>query len=137
MGKGVKSSLPGLLDGVHFVDGEVFVRLLEQTGAKATYLRRLLREMPLNLSPDVEGVRQDSADDLVRTLSALKAYFEVNPKAARALVLEAKEHARLAGLRNPAHPWRTEVLLHLNTWLENPQVYPIWADLKRIKAAQI
>ena len=82
------------------------------------------------MHPLVEGVRQDCAENLRRTLKALAELYQSNPQESRGLVLEAKSHARFVLRRTPDDPWRNEVLLHLNTWLENPAVYPIWSSLR-------
>jgi hypothetical protein len=81
----------------------------------------------------VEGVRQDSAHHIERTLSALAGLYPNSPAAARQTVLEARNRAGFAARKNPADPWRREVLLHLRTWLENPEIYPSWLAVKNRK----
>jgi hypothetical protein len=93
-------------------------------------LRRLLREETVKCHPLVQGVRQDSPQNLSSSLTALSAEYPASPKECRELVLESKQHARFALRRDESDPWRTEVLLHLNTWLENPEVYPIWKTMR-------
>ncbi len=61
-----------------------------------SYLRQLLRESGVPLTPTVEGVLQDSLENLVRTLCALAAVYPQHPQTTRALVPEAKAHAKLA-----------------------------------------
>ncbi len=135
MGKNVKQQLPALLAGVDLIDPECFDQLLAKTNASPAYLRRLLREQTVPLHPAVEGVRQDCFPNLLRTLTQLSHYYEEEPKLARALVLESKRHAQILLARTPDDPWRSLVLLHLNTWLENPSVYPIWSSLQKQNAA--
>ena len=94
-----------------------------------SHFRRLLRESGVALAPLVEGVRQDSLDHLERTLLAL--LDEPDPTARR-LVIEAKDHARLAQRRGPT-PEREEKLLWMTVWLENRPLFRDWLQLRRAK----
>ena len=107
------------------------------------YLRRLLRSSGLPLAPLVEGVRQDSFEDLERTLLALEeerasALQSANParaQACRRAVIEAKDHARLV-LRSPKTDpakaaQKQEMLLWMLVWLENPGVFGAWLGLRQ------
>lgn len=80
----------------------------------------------------VEGVRQDNLDNLERSLLALLSEYEAGGqdrrKRIRSLVISAKAHARWA---SRSKPQKTEMVLWLQTWLENPAVFPVWADLRR------
>lgn len=91
----------------------------------------------------VEGVRQDCFEELERTLlaidreyaAALEAADPARAQACRRLVIEAKDHARLA-LRRPAtHPQnaarKEEMILWMLTWLENPGVFAAWVRLRK------
>ena len=91
----------------------------------------------------VEGVRQESFEELERTLLALDREYaaareagdEAQARACRRAVIEAKDHARLA-LRNPkTHPEKAaqkqEMILWLLTWLENPAVFAPWLVLRK------
>jgi hypothetical protein len=135
VGKNVKGQLSELLTGVGEVSPQLFEGLLVKTGASASYLRRLLRQTPLRLHPLVEGVRQDSLENLCRTLSGLSAIYGVEPKPCRDIVLDSKRHTQILLARDPANAWRNQVLLHLNTWLENPAIYPVWSLLQKKNAA--
>jgi len=102
----------------------------------AAYLRRLLRDSGHPLHPLVEGVRQESLEDLARTLSALLGeYQRGNAREARTCVIEARTHARLADRRQPS-PLRQEAILWMTVWLENPPVFPAWLALRRATAAR-
>ena len=70
------------------------------------YLRELLRASGVPLHPLVEGVRQDSFEDLERTLVALAVEYAATARKmdCRRLVIEAKDHARL-GLRRWNRTW--------------------------------
>ncbi|MCX6592001.1 MAG: hypothetical protein NTZ56_10785 [Acidobacteria bacterium] len=91
------------------------------------HFRRLLRESGVPLAPLVEGVRQDTLDQLERTLLAL-----LDEPEARRLVIEAKDHARMAQRRAPT-PEREEKLLWMTVWLENRPLFRDWLRLRRAK----
>ncbi len=97
-----------------------------------SYLRRLLRATGLELSPLAEGVRQDSFEDLERTLLALeREYAAAEPAQARVLrrvVIQAKDHARLALGRGKSE--KQEMILWMLTWLENPAAFPLWVRMR-------
>jgi hypothetical protein len=103
------------------------------------YLRRLLRESGVALSPMVAGVRQGSFDELEASLAALLNQYEggdVRRRAAvRKLVIVAKEHAQWAMRRAAAgsakQAEKEEVTLWLTTWLENPGLFPEWMRLRK------
>ena len=91
------------------------------------YLRRLLRESGVALSPMVAGVRQGSFEELEASLAALLSEYEGGDArrraAVRRLVVTAKEHARWAK--------KGETTLWLTTWLENPGLFPEWVRLRK------
>ncbi len=105
------------------------------------YLRRLVRGAGLPMAPLVEGVRQESFDELERTLKALaneyldamEAGEKVRAKQVRRAVISAKDHARFAAVRleGEAREAREEMLLWILTWLENPGVFPAWMELRK------
>lgn len=107
---------------------EEFQRLVEELGPiTESYLRKLLRDTGVPLTPMVDGVRQSNLEELESTLLALLAEYESGDAAyrlaVRKLVITAKDHAR----------WRhkAENALWLTTWLENPALFPAWARLRR------
>jgi hypothetical protein len=91
------------------------------------YLRRLLRESGVELSPMVAGVRQGSLEELEASLAALLHEYEGGDArrraAVRKLVITAKDHARWAK--------KGEMTLWLTTWLENPGLFPEWVRLRK------
>jgi len=99
-------------------------------------LRRLLRESRLPLAPLVEGVRQNSLQDLERTLCALaREYASGGPdrrQAIRRLVITARDHARLAARRTEAASGKAEMILWMNIWLESPEVFRAWVALRKL-----
>lgn len=97
----------------------------------ASYLRHLLRDSGVPLNALVEGVRQDSFDHLARTLAALSESYQTAPHDARALVLEAKAHAKLALRRDPDPTARQLKIDWMIRWLENPPIFPLWVSLQK------
>jgi hypothetical protein len=102
-----------------------------------SYLRRLLRASGAPLEPLVAGVRQDSLEELERSLLAIGDEYAraqaagdgERARRCRRLAIEAKDHARLALRRGRAE--KEEVILWLLTWLENPGVFPAWVGLRK------
>ena len=100
----------------------------------ASYLRSLLRHSGIPLAALVEGVNQESIDELERTLLGLAAEYEAGKKPARGVVIEAKQRLRWAAGRpsdERKRAERAEMLLWVMTWLENPGAFPVWARLRR------
>ncbi len=105
------------------------------------YLRRLLRESGVPLDPMVEGVRQGSYDELQESLLLLLEIYQncdaARRGAVRAVVITAKDHARLAARSKSAsaekRAEKEEMVLWLLTWLENPGVFPEWVRLRRAR----
>ena len=104
------------------------------------YLRRLLRDSGAPLVPMVEGIRQDSFDELGRTLLALEREYaaadeEDRRGVCRRLVIEAKDHARFAARRKstPAEKRviKEEMIQWMLVWLDNPEMFPTWLRLRR------
>lgn len=103
-----------------------------------TYLRRLLRDLAdetgLELDPTVEGVRQHDFPALKRSLTALTEAYEASSSAERQqirmLVIEAKDHARLAGRNPDKTATKKEMVLWMLTWLENPPLFPNWVAVR-------
>ena len=68
---------------------------------------------------------------LLRLLAEYESGDPPRRMAVRRLVITAKEHARLA-VRNPTkRPDKEEMILWLNTWLENPLVFREWVSIRR------
>jgi hypothetical protein len=103
-------------------------------------LRRLLRETRLQLAPLVEGVRQNSLQDLERTLCTLALEYACGApnrrQTIRTLVITARDHARLAARRTEVASEKTEMILWMKTWLENPEAFKTWVAL-RIRIGEV
>ena len=104
-----------------------------------SYLRRLLRDLSRDsgvpLAPLIEGVRQESFESLEASLLKLLAEYEAGDAARRSrlrkIVIEAKDHARLAARKPELRADKEEMTLWMLTWLENPAVFPDWVRLRR------
>lgn len=123
--------------GVEQVDESLAFRAAaEHAGVSGRTLRAALLECGLKLAPMVEGVRQDTLEDLGRTLLALAEEYQAGDaarrKQVRAVVIEARRHAAFASRRKP----KDEELLWLRTWLENPPLFAEWVDLRRRACAE-
>lgn len=119
-----KVRLTEYLAGVDLVDWpkwqSLHAALAPISGA---YLRKLLRQSGVALSPQVEGVRQEDFEQLERTLLATR-----DPAA----VLEAKRHAELARRSPNAHrAVKTEMIEWMRVWLETPSAFPVWVRLRK------
>jgi hypothetical protein len=119
------------------VDEAAATEIGNSLGLSESALRRLLIELNASMSPLVEGIRQDSFDELERTLLALLGEYQAaereRAQACRRRVITAKDHARfaLARLEGPAKTDREEMILWMLTWLENPGVFPQWLALRK------
>lgn len=86
----------------------------------------------------VEGVRQDSMENLHRTLVALSREYEAadapRKEKIRKLVITARQHgewsSRAMGLDPEKREEKLEHLLWIRTWLENPPLFPAWAAIR-------
>jgi hypothetical protein len=100
---------------------------------KERTLRQALRESGLKLDPIVEGVRQDSLQDLARTLTALQHEYQSadgnrdRMKRIRLLVIESKAHARFASRRKPE---KQEMIEWMLVWLRDPSLFDVWVRLR-------
>jgi hypothetical protein len=101
-----------------------------------SYLRDLLRGCGVPLHPLIEGVRQDSLENLERTLRQLLAQYEsadpATRRTCRDLVIRAKDHARFSQRTKPE---KEEMVLWMITWLENPAAFPLWLSLRKRRLA--
>lgn len=108
---------------------------VELDPVSGSYLRRLLRDSGVPLSPLVEGVRQESFDALESSLLNLLAEYESGDVAMRTtirrLVIESKDHARWAARKPEKRGEKQEMALWMLTWLENPPLFPQWIKLRR------
>jgi hypothetical protein len=119
---------------------ELRERLAPISGA---YLQKLVRASGIPLDPVVEGVRQDSFDELERTLTgigeeyakALESGDTARAAGCRQAVITGKEHAHLAARRRGVSPetrvLKEEMAAWMLLWLENPAIFPTWLSLRK------
>ena len=104
-----------------------------------TYLRQLLRESGTPLCAEVEGVVTSSREEAERTLTALAAAYTSGTREVRRLVIEAKTRLRMA-IGREQDPQkkrdREEILLWVMTWLENPESFALWLQLRKHAASR-
>ena len=116
--------------GIERVTEPVHRELVERFSTRK--LRQALRECGLPLDPIVEGVRQDSLQELARTLVALQHEYQsandrVREQRIRAMVIESKTHARFAALKHPA---KLEMVEWMLVWLNDPSLFETWVKLR-------
>lgn len=91
-------------------------------------LRRAVRQCGVPLDPLVEGVRQDCFEELARTLVALEHAYEAGEQnRTRALVIEAKAHARFSAAKRPE---KREMVEWMLVWLHDPSLFETWVKLR-------
>jgi hypothetical protein len=114
-----------------FIGEPEFVALGRDLEIPEAALRKLLRDTGVALHPMVEGVRQDSFENLGRTLTDLQRQYELagceQARRIRRLVITAKEHAKFAARSKPE---KREMVEWLLVWLENPPVFETWLKLR-------
>jgi hypothetical protein len=101
-------------------------------------LRHRLRDSGANLHPLAAGVDQNTFATLRDSLVALTACYESGPfetrQRVRRIVITAKDHAKLAARNQHVAPekrlQKEEMVTWMLTWLENPVVFPLWAELR-------
>jgi hypothetical protein len=122
------------------LDPAAAARLRDRIGPVSDAMwRDLLRESGVPLAPLVEGVRQDTLENLERTLLGLwQQYVQSDTdgkRQCRAIVVRAKDHARLAArnqkLSEDKRTLKEEMVLWLLTWLENPGAFELWVGLRK------
>ena len=108
---------------------------VELDPVSGSYLRRLLRDSGVPLSPLVEGVRQETFEALESSLLSMLREYESGDATLRTsirrLVIEAKDHARWAARKSEKRAEKEEMALWMLTWLENPPLFPQWVRLRR------
>ena len=121
---------------VELMDFDELLRLLAPITESS--LRHRLRATGANLHPLVAGVDQDTLTALRDSLLALAGWYEQGTaetrRLTRQIVITAKDHAKLAARNQRAAPekraLKTEMIVWMLTWLENPSIFPLWAQLR-------
>ncbi|MCL4853667.1 MAG: hypothetical protein KJZ78_20110 [Bryobacteraceae bacterium] len=110
----------------------------------ARYLREAIRASGVPMSPLAEGIRQDSLEELERTLLRMQTEYQAANQAGdarrarqcRAAVIKSKDHAKWAlkkAVQEEKRRERAEMILWMLTWLENPALFPDWLKLRKRK----
>ena len=141
-----KSRLRQLLDEKKLSaigEGEWKTLLAELAPVSESYLRSLLHETGLPFEQPFAGVRQKSFEDLEHSLIAMERVYRQAMEAGdrnraqycRNLVIQSKEHARLAARSAKASVEtkvrKEEMIQWTQVWLENPAVFPVWVEIRK------
>jgi hypothetical protein len=107
------------------------------------YLRDLLRETGLPFAQPYAGIRQKSFADLEHDLREMLEIYTVAMRAGdrqrarycRRQAIAAKDRARFVA-RNPKispekKAQKDEMAQWLLVWLENPEVFPAWVEIRK------
>ncbi|MFN7998543.1 MAG: hypothetical protein U0Q18_33280 [Bryobacteraceae bacterium] len=117
--------------------------LRELAPISESYLRELLRATGLPIAQPFAGIRQSSFDDLERTLREMLEVYSEAKKAGdrsrarycRRQVIAAKDHARFIATNAKTPPekkaQKDEMIQWMLVWLENPEVFPAWVDIRK------
>ncbi|HVN05313.1 MAG TPA: hypothetical protein VMT86_12890 [Bryobacteraceae bacterium] len=117
--------------------------LRELAPISESYLRDLLRDTGLPFAQPYAGIRQHSFAGLESDLRAmLEVYIEaaragdrVRARYCRRQVIAAKDRAHFVA-RSPKTPpgkraQKEEMAQWILVWLENPEVFPAWVDVRK------
>ena len=108
-----------------------------------SYLRDLLRATGLPFEQPFAGIRQHTWEELEQSLREMQSVYTEAAAAAnrerarycRRQVIAAKDRARFLA-RNPRtapekRAQKEEMAEWMLVWLENPEVFPAWADARK------
>ena len=98
----------------------------------------------LSIDEPWRGVIQDSLDHLERSLCEMGEVYQTRPdlaKVCRAVVIMAKDHARLASqnprLNEEKRKLKAEMVEWRLVWLDDPAMFPVWAKLRRMNQPSV
>jgi hypothetical protein len=123
---------------------EVWLNLLRRFAPVSEgYLRDLLRETGLPFAQPYAGVRQHSFEELEKSLAELLETYSAAQAAGdrdrarycRRQVIAARDRAKFTAA-NPRTPEqkraeKAEMAQWMLVWLENPEVFPAWAEARK------
>lgn len=107
------------------------------------YLRHLLGETGIPVEQPFAGVRQQSFEELERSLIEMEEVYSRarssgdrgRAQVCRNVVIQAKDHARLAARSPKVSPEKKlekeEMIQWMLVWLENPGVFAAWVRLRK------
>lgn len=108
-----------------------------------SYLRDLLRQTGLPFAQPYAGIRQKSFAELEHDLrDMLSVYVQATSagdrqraRYCRRQVIAAKDRARFTARRPGTSPekktQKEEMVQWMLVWLENPEVFPAWVDIRK------
>lgn len=108
-----------------------------------SYIRHLLTDFGIKIEAPFGGVRQRTFEELADSLVEMeRAYSQAVERGdreraqySRNLVIQAKDHARLAAHNSKASPekrvQKEEMVEWMLVWLENPGIFPAWVKLRK------
>jgi len=117
--------------------------LRELAPISESYLRDLLRDSGLPFAQPWAGIRQQTFADVERDLrTMLEVYAEamrtgdrLRARYCRRQVIAAKDRARFIARSPKTSPEKKarkeEMVQWLLVWLENPEVFPAWVDIRK------
>jgi hypothetical protein len=109
-----------------------------------SYLRRLLHETGIPVEQPWAGIRQHNFAELEDSLVAMEQVYgeavargdRERARYCRKLVIQSKDHARLAARSAKATPDKTaekeEMVQWMLVWLENPGVFSTWVRIRKL-----
>jgi hypothetical protein len=110
-----------------------------------SYLRRLLADTAIPVEQPFAGVRQKTFDELECSLFEMWTVYQAaketgdraRARQCRNMVIQAKDHARMAARSCKASPERKlekqEMVQWMLVWLDDPGVFPAWVKLRKQK----
>ncbi|MBM3773882.1 MAG: hypothetical protein FJW37_01820 [Acidobacteria bacterium] len=119
---------------------ELLVRLAP---VSESYLRKLVDQSGIPFEQPYAGVRQASFGALEKSLVEMQEAYSAalaegdreRAQYARSAMIQAKDHARLAARSSRVPPGKraekAEMVEWMLVWLDNPEVFPEWARLRR------
>jgi hypothetical protein len=101
-----------------------------------SYLRDLLRATGLPFDQPWAGIRQHTLDELEQSLremlgvyrDAIAAGDRERARYCRRQVIAAKDRAKFLAKK---HPQKEEMAQWMLVWLENPEVFPAWVEIRK------
>jgi hypothetical protein len=108
-----------------------------------SYLRELLRATGLEIDPPFDGVRQHTLEELEHSLRSLLAVYlkaketkdRERASYCRRQVIGARDRAKFLAANARTTPDRralkTEMAEWMMVWLENPEVFPAWVEIRK------
>lgn len=118
------------------IGGPEWKALLEGTQIPESHLRKILRDLSLPVDQPWAGVRQKTFAELEEDLLSMgRIYGSASDRETRRycrrIVIAAKDHARLSARRPGLEAVKQEMTQWMLVWLENPEVFPAWVELRK------